>query len=64
MADIVNLRLARKRKERQRRETAAAGNRVRHGRSKSERKAAEHAEDAASRLLDGHRRDRRDDREP
>jgi hypothetical protein len=57
MAEIVNLRQARKRAARAERERVAAENRAVHGRSKAERlsEAAEKRRDAAA--LDGHRRD-------
>lgn len=55
MADLVNLRLARKRRDRAAREEQAAQNRLIHGRSGAQ-KAADRAEtDKVSRLLDGHR---------
>ncbi len=55
MSQIVNLRMARKRKVRADRSAAAEENRVRHGRTKPERlgEIAERARDKAS--LDGHR---------
>lgn len=61
MVEIVNLRQARKRKERGRREITAQENRARYGRSKAETnlEAAQRTLDAAR--LDGHRRDDGDD---
>ena len=61
MVEIVNLRQARKRKERRHREITAEENRARFGRSKPEAslEAAQRALDAAR--LDGHRRDDGDD---
>jgi hypothetical protein len=61
MVETVNLRLARKRKERAQRERAAEQNRARFGRSRSEANL-----DKALRALDearlhGHRRDDGDD---
>ncbi len=55
MGEVINLRGARKRAQRQRNEKDAAINRVRFGRSKAERKleAARHTK--AIRDLDGHR---------
>jgi len=41
MADIINLKLARKIREREAKEKAAAENRVLHGRSKAERERIE-----------------------
>ena len=60
MAEIVNLRTARKRKERAEKERQAEENRARHGRSKAG-KLADQAERAReTSLLDGHRRERTD----
>ena len=57
-ADIVNLRRARKAKERRERETTAAGNRAVFGRTKTE-KAQESAERRLETAkLDAHRRTR------
>lgn len=58
MVEIVNLRLARKARQRAEAEMAAAGNRARHGRTKAER-----ARDAAeagrlTRTVEGARRER------
>ncbi len=53
MADIVNLRRARKDKARRERESQAAANRLRFGRSKAQRAAADDAEARADRALDG-----------
>jgi Domain of unknown function (DUF4169) len=55
MADVVNLRLARKGRERQRRETEAAANRAAFGMTKAERRRLEGERDLAERGLDGHR---------
>ena len=59
--EILNLRLARKRKERAERERVADENRARFGRSKAEakRETAQRALDEAR--LGGHRRDDGDD---
>jgi hypothetical protein len=57
-AEIVNLRRARKQKARSEKEASAAANRRRFGRTKEE-KATEAADrNRATRLVDGHRRDR------
>ncbi len=60
MAEIVNLRLARKRKARAIKEQAADENRARHGRARAERDLdqARLAKDTA--LLDAHRREKSD----
>lgn len=56
-AEIVNLRKARKARDRAGREAEAAANRSKFGRSKAERRT-ESLEDARkARVLDGHRRD-------
>ena len=53
-ADVVNLRLARKRRDRNARGEAAAANRTAHGVSKADRKAARTVTDKAARALDAH----------
>ena len=55
MAEIVNLRQARKRKARAEKELTADRNRIRHGRPKSDREQQRLAEEKANLLLDGHR---------
>ena len=55
MAEIVNLRLARKRKARANHDAEAAANRALHGRSKPEKTAAKIAHQRSEALLDGHR---------
>ncbi len=57
MAEIVNLRLARKRKERSEKERAAEQNRISHGRSKAEKQSAKTLQEKSSAFLDAHRRD-------
>ena len=57
MAEVVNLRLARKAKARAGREAAAAANRVAFGRSKAEKEAAKAETARARRLLDGAKRE-------
>jgi hypothetical protein len=57
MAEIVNLRLARKKKVRADKETRASENRVAFGRSKAERQATRAEKEIAARRLDLHRRD-------
>lgn len=61
MAEIVNLRLARKRKARSERERIAEENRVLHGRSKSELRQADALAEKSAAFLDGHRLERKDD---
>lgn len=55
--EIVNLRLARKRKARAQAEADAAANRAAHGRAKTEQKATAAREALEARRLDGHRLD-------
>lgn len=55
MAEIINLKRARKQKARQEAEAQAEQNRISFGRSKAERRLSEAERDKASRLLDGHR---------
>jgi hypothetical protein len=62
MAEIVNLRNARKRVVRRQREDSAARNRLAHGMSKVERALAEAQGDQARRKLDLHRIETGDDR--
>ncbi|MDD3797801.1 MAG: DUF4169 family protein [Novosphingobium sp.] len=53
MAEIVNLRLARKAKQRAEKERQAEANRARHGLSRIERKYREQEAERAKRELDG-----------
>lgn len=57
MAEIVNLRLARKRKARSEKERAAEQNRISHGRSKAEKQSAKTLQEKSSAFLDSHRRE-------
>lgn len=56
MAEIINLRRARKDRARVAREKTADENRVRFGRTKAEREQAEQNAALAERRLEGHRR--------
>ena len=58
MAEIVNLRQARKLKTRAAKEQAAERNRALHGRSKAEKQRDREATESAKTFLDGHRRDK------
>lgn len=58
MAEIVNLRMARKARKRAAAEQAAAENRARHGQARAERTVRQQEAERAARLLDGARRDR------
>lgn len=60
MAEVINLRLARKARARSEAETAAAANRAKHGRTKAERARQQGEADRAARLVDGARREDRD----
>jgi ApbE superfamily uncharacterized protein (UPF0280 family) len=57
MGDVVNLRRARKARQRADREATAAANRVAFGRDKIERRETALKNAQAERSLDGHRRD-------
>ncbi|NIA70778.1 DUF4169 family protein [Pelagibius litoralis] len=57
MAEIINLRQAKKRKARDEKLAKAADNRARFGRSKSERKKTDDERDKALRDLDGKKLD-------
>jgi len=61
MGEIVNLRRARKQRDRRAKEEAAQSNRVVHGRSKSERRLTEAERRLDSARLEGHKRERTDD---
>lgn len=61
MGEIVNLRLARKRKARGETERAAGERRVQFGRSKAETDAEAKRRGVDQRALDGHRRDGADE---
>lgn len=60
MAEIVNLRLARKARDRKAAETRAAQNRAVHGRSGAERAATRAERERLARAVDGARRERDD----
>ena len=62
MAEIVNLRLARKRKAHADKEAKAAENRISFGRPKGERSLRKAEKDLADRRLDAHRLDPDDSR--
>lgn len=57
MGDVVNLRLARKRRRRAEQQAAADENRVIHGRTKAEKRIARDEQRRADQALDGHRLD-------
>lgn len=61
MAEVVNLRLARKARDRSRAAEQAATNRARHGQTKAERTKREREQERADRLLDGAQREGADD---
>lgn len=55
MADLINLRTARKQARRRHAEQKAASNRLAYGRPKAERALEQARSDKAERQLDGHR---------
>jgi hypothetical protein len=57
VADVVNLRMARKRKARKDREAAAEQNRISFGRAKNERKLTDAENARIARLHDGGKRE-------
>ncbi|MBB4039318.1 hypothetical protein GGR34_000953 [Microvirga flocculans] len=57
MAEIVNLRQARKQKARAEKEARAEQNRISFGRTKAEKKLTKAEQDLAQGRLDAHRRD-------
>ncbi|MEP9371780.1 DUF4169 family protein [Mesorhizobium sp. KR1-2] len=59
MADIVNLRQARKNKARAEKERAAEQNRALHGRSKAEKTRDRVVAEQTARFVEGHRREHR-----
>lgn len=59
MSKIVNLRQARKQRDRTAKKADAAANAALHGRTKTERAAEDKAAKAARKHLDDHRRDDR-----
>lgn len=61
MAEIINLRRARKAKARAGEVAAADANRLRHGRNLAEREAEAAEEERRDHLLDGARRERPDE---
>lgn len=56
-AEIINLRQARKQRERDEKDARAAENRARFGRSKANRALEDDAQARAARSLDGHQRE-------
>lgn len=58
MAEIINLRLARKRKARVQKNTIAENNRVKHGIPKQERNTAKIEKSSADTKIDNHRIER------
>lgn len=58
MAEVVNLRQARKRKQRALKEEQAEANRIRHGLSKSEREAATKEQSDHKKFVEQHQLDK------
>lgn len=57
MAEIINLRMARKARARAEEQAQAQGNRARHGRTKAEKALSASERDRIDRNLDGFRRE-------
>jgi hypothetical protein len=57
MADIINLRRARKTKARGEREKQAEANRIEFGRTRSEKEATRAEQERSARAIDAHKRD-------
>lgn len=57
MAEIINLRMARKARDRDEKERAAAANRAAHGRSLAERRQAEAERERLARTVESARRE-------
>jgi capsule polysaccharide export protein KpsE/RkpR len=57
MADIINLRTARKRKARDAKDAQAAENRIKFGRTKAEKELEEAKAALESKRIDAHKRD-------
>ena len=55
MSDVINLRGARKARERDERATLAAQNRLKYGKTRAEREKTEAEQNLADRRLDDHR---------
>ena len=60
MSNVVNLRMARKRKARAQKEQAAGENRALHGRSKAEKSRDRMQAEKAASFVEGHRLERSD----
>lgn len=61
MGDVVNLRLARKARNRAADERRAEANRAKHGRSKSDKRFAEMAKQKYDAVIEGARREQSED---
>lgn len=57
MGEVINLRQARKARDRREKEASATENRARFGRTKAEKQVDTVSREQAERLLDGHRLD-------
>jgi hypothetical protein len=62
MGEVVNLRMARKRKKRDEQAALAENNRLKHGRTRAEREAQALARANEARTMDAHLRERTDGR--
>lgn len=61
MSDVINLRQQRKAKARTDKEKQAEANRLVHGRTKGEKQKSKKEAERASKLLEGHKRDKDED---
>jgi len=61
MAQIINLRQARRKREKAEREATAEQNRILHGRTKAEKLRDKAIKETANKQLDGHRLDKEPD---
>lgn len=61
MGDVINLRQARKARDRSESESKADANRAKHGRTKAEKRLADIARQKLDAIIDGARRDRTED---
>ena len=61
MPDVINLRQARKRRERAKKERTAEQNRLLHGRTKTEKAKDRQTAERSVRFIDGHKREHPDE---
>ena len=61
MNDVINLKRFKKSKKRTDKEQSATENRIKHGRTRAEKKTEKSLKDLEKRKLDGHKRDDKDE---